>query len=172
MDTQINGSKKRLVSEVASWLASFLEAQLPESKIDIRGCSLRTLSRVTVNLGLTERLPLYSMWDFHVDLSAFLVGNKKTGLVIVQCTQGAIKHEDIGKLFVCARLVNPVLSILVSPKGPDKRLRCLLQEKERLDILDYGGDSPLALVTWEPTRKQPDWSTTIPNRGLFVKGRF
>ncbi len=129
------------------------------------------LRLVIPRLGLTAQYPDYAVWDIRVDLAAFIVGPGAPQLALVECKKNAATLADLGQLLGYSLVARPLLSLLVSPVGPSQVLANLLLAYGRYDILNYGENRSIAMVTWDYARGCPTIEETIPRGALSMKLR-
>jgi len=174
MPSTVKGANVRsaLVSGVSSWLCTWLHDELPRTRVHVHSDRTRTLRSAVVRLGLTAQFPLYPLWDFRMDLTAFIVGDRRSGVVLVDCAEKAVTFKDLGRLILYSRLANPLVSFLVCPKGPDDWLRHFILERKRFDVLEYGNGALLSILTWDLALGAPRFGDSIPSGDISVKARW
>jgi len=121
------------------------------------------LSRLITTLSLQNLFPQFSAWDIKVDVTA-VISNKEVGhMALVECKTTPLTLRDVGQLLGYSIVVNPILSVLVSPSPPTDPLITLLRDYGRLDVLQYGPNRRyIRIARWDKVRGEVLATSIIP----------
>lgn len=158
-----------LYPQVCRWLEERLASEFPRCRVVAKDTHRTSLRLVIPRLGLSAQLPEYPVWDFKVDVAAFIVSADDARVVFVECKKGMASLQDLSQLLGYSRVAMPFLSFLVSPNGPSDILRDLIVGFGRGDVLEYAPNQSIAILTWDVRRGRPNPQATIPIGGLTFK---
>jgi hypothetical protein len=125
------------------------------------------LSRLISDLGLQNLFPQFNAWDVKVDVTGIVSSQTKGYLALIECKIKQLTLRDVGQLLGYSRVVNPILSLLISPSSPTDPLITLLKDYGRLDVLEYGPNRRyIRLARWDNVKRE-----VIP-RSILPPGRL
>lgn len=117
--------------------------------------------------GLVTNLPPdWPSWDIYVDIVGFVLDNRVTKLVFVECKNIPITLSHLSQLIGYSRVALPEHAIIVSPYGLSPSLKSLLVTFRRTDVLQYEqerGKFPKSIVIarWDAQGQCLDASSII-----------
>jgi len=155
--------------EVINWLQRFLKGRFPKYLIDVRDTHKMPLNRFIERHQLAHYFDtrIWQTYEIRVDVTGFIVGEKRKGLALVECKLGSASLLDFCQLLGYSRVASPLLSFLISPQGISSGLNMLLVGYARDDLLEYyqmPGESPrkIVLAKWDSVAKQIEIASAIP----------
>lgn len=152
-----------LYEPVRFWLEKTLKGRYKRMQVRAFDSHKIKLSRLISDLGLQNLFPQFNAWDVKVDVTGIVSNKTKSYLALVECKTGNLTLRDVGQLLGYSIVVNPVLSILVSPSPPSDPLATLLKDYGRLDVLVYGPQKRyIKIAKWNITRKEIVPASVIP----------
>jgi hypothetical protein len=155
--------------EVMDWLQRFLRGRFPKYMIDIHDTHRIPLNRFIERHQLAHYFDtqVWQTYEIRVDVTGFIVGEKRKGLALVECKLGAATLLDFCQLLGYCRVASPLLSFLISPEVLSSGLNMLLMGYDRDDLLEYyriPGEPPrkIVLAKWDSLAKQIEIASAIP----------
>lgn len=155
--------------DVMNWLQRFLKGRFPKHQIDVRDTHRIPLNRFIERHQLAHYFDthIWQTYEIRVDVTGFIVGEKRKGLALVECKLAAASLLDFCQLLGYSRVASPLLSFLISPQGISSTLNTLLLEYARDDLLEYyraPGERPrkIVLAKWISVSKQIEIASAIP----------
>ncbi len=161
--------KDEMYPDVMNWLQRFLKGRFPKHQIDVRDTHRMPLGRFVRQHQLLRYFDtlIWQTYEIRVDITGFIVGEKRKGLALVECKLAPASLLDFCQLLGYSRVACPLLSLLISPQGISSAFNTLLLEYARDDLLDYYhdvGERPrkIVIAKWDPSAKQIDVASVIP----------
>jgi len=121
------------------------------------------LSKLINDLGLQRLFPQFNAWDVKVDVTGVISDEQKGYLALVECKVKRLTLRDVAQLLGYSTVVNPILSVLISPSSPTDPLTTLLKDYGRLDVLQYGpANRHIRIATWDSVKNEVVPSSVVP----------
>ncbi len=130
-------SEREMYPDVRRWLKDFLTSRFRKTDIDIRDLSRTPLSRFLRTYDKGTFSAEWVTWDIQVDVVGFVHHSERTSLAFVECKNTNLTLADLSQLLGYSRIARPLYSFLISPVGFSLTLVSLLQDYQRLDVLEY-----------------------------------
>lgn len=140
--------EKILYEPIRLWLEKYLKNKYSEAKVLCLNTSTFFLSRVLENKNLLREIPLAETFDVKVDITGILFWKKKVELVIVEVKKGKISIMGLAQSLGYSRIINPLESFLISPKGWSSKIDRLIRIYKRKDLLFYSEDRYIQIAKW------------------------
>jgi len=160
-------TEKEMYGVVCGWLTEFLKQKHRRAEIRVFDSSQTSLARLISDKGLSANLPPeWLSWDIYVDVVGFIITPKATSLAFVECKKTSLTLGHLSQLIGYSRVVLPLHSFLVSPRGASASLVSLLKTHRRIDVLEYqwfkdGTSRAITVAKWAEPTKRIDLGTTI-----------
>jgi len=159
-------SEKDLYPVISNWLSRLLKSRFGRSKIIVEDTSRIKLSRWLENKGINSRVRYGQFFDFKVDISAAIIGDKGVRLYLMECKTKPITIKDLSQILGYGRIVEPYRAVIISPSGVSKNLFRLIMVSGRTDVLRYNHtkktDSLIRICKWDIERNDVDFLASIP----------
>lgn len=175
----VYANEEEMYPSAANWLKSYLSQAAKGQQVRVLQSHRERLSRLIRSQldDIQQYLPPeWQSWDVQVDIVGFIVGKDKkmVKLAVVECKLTRVNLSHLSQLIGYARVVNPDWAFLLSPQGIHQRLRHLLTDFNRQDILAYGDSSSgslkqVIIARWLHREGTVDWSTVIPQGASAIR---
>lgn len=154
--------EQEMYPDVVKWLEDLLTNKFKGANIIVQETSKKILSRFLLEKGLHNQFPEYQTYEIEVDVTGIIQEQNVSHLAFVECKLGKITLRDISQLLGYSRVANPLLSIILSPKGLSNGINLLLSVHRRNDILRYSNDRFIHVATWVQSRQDIDMGSLFP----------
>ena len=152
-----------LYEPVRTWLERILKEHYRRMHVRVFDSHSARLSKLISDLGLQKLFPQFNAWDVKVDVTGVISDEQKGYLALVECKIKRLTLRDVGQLLGYSRVVNPILSLLVSPSSPTDPLITLLKDYGRLDVLEYGpANRYIRIARWDSVKNEVIPGSILP----------
>ena len=155
--------------DVASWLQELLIGRFHGATLEVRDTHASPLNEYIIRHGLQEYFESdqWQTYEIQVDLTAFVMSERRKGLVFVECKIVNITLLHISQLLGYSRVALPLSSYLISSKGIGGGVQSLITRYDRSDILEYQwvkGELPkrIIIAKWDNNLKNIDSNSVLP----------
>ncbi len=140
-----------------------LQSKFKDARVCVEDTSKKVLSKWLLEKGFHTSSPDYHTSEVDVDVTGVVVkSDKEARLGFIECKLGRINLRDFSQLLGYSKVVIPLYSIILSPKGISQSLNLLFNVARRNDILYYSADKHIFITKWLGRKKEIDFSTIIP----------
>ena len=155
--------KQDMREHVRIWLERILTEHYRHMKVQVFDSHKTKLYKLISNLGLQKFFPQFNSWDMKVDITVFTVNKDNAYIALSGLKLEHLALADVGEFLGYTRVVNPILSILISPEPPVDPLITLLKDYGRLDLLQYGPHlRHIRIGKWDFTRNEVIPGSILP----------
>jgi len=152
-----------LYEPVCTWLGRILREHYRRMHVRVFDSHSVKLSKLINDLGLQRLFPQFNAWDVKVDVTGVISDEQKGYLALVECKVKRLTLRDVAQLLGYSTVVNPILSVLISPSSPTDPLTTLLKDYGRLDVLQYGpANRHIRIATWDSVKNEVVPSSVVP----------
>jgi uncharacterized membrane protein (UPF0136 family) len=159
-------SEDELYEPVKNWLHKYLIENTKSKFVKTFNGANETMAKLLIREGLTDGIENALFFDIKIDIFAVIEIKKKRRLVIVECKKDTMGLVHLGQLIGYSQIINPWLSILLSPTGITSGLNNFIVNHKMDRLMRYGEDGKIIICTWEIAKNAPDVFKTIPKGGL------
>jgi len=156
-------SEKEMYPEVVSWLNVYLKHKYPRAMITSYDTSRENLCEFIRRYKLGKYFAEAETYVIKVDITGVIRYKEKCLLAFVECKMKPISLRDISQLIGYSKVVLPVFSIIVSPRGISSTVNKLINIYRRYDVLTYKNNHKLKIACWNKNTKDIDASTLLPH---------
>ena len=156
-------SEKEMYPDVIFWLNRYLKNKYPKSIVSSYDTSKEYLCDFIRRHQLNEFFPESQTYIIKVDVTGVIKYKEKCLLAFVECKLNSISLKDISQLIGYSKVVNPVLSLIISPSGISTPINMLINIYRRYDILSYKDNLNVKIAKWNYSTKDIDISTLLPH---------
>lgn len=156
-------SEKEMYPEVVSWLNTYLKHKYPRATIKSYDTSKENLCEFIRRHKLMQYFSEAETYVIKVDITGVIRYNEKCLLAFVECKTKPISLRDISQLIGYSKVVLPVFSIIVSPRGISSTVSKLIDVYRRYDVLTYKNNHKVRIACWSKNTKDIDVSTLLPH---------
>jgi len=156
-------NEKEMYPSVCLWFKKMLQSKFKNARIHVEDTSKKVLSKWLLEKGFHSYFSDYQTYEVEVDVTGVIMeSGKEAYLGFVECKLGKINLRDLSQLLGYSKVVLPLYSIILSPKGVSHSLNLLFNVARRNDILYYSLDRHIFITRWDERKKEIDFSTIIP----------
>ncbi len=153
---------------VERWLNTLLTHHFKKMKVRTFESRGAELFRLIDEFDLQKFFPEYKAWDFKSGVVGLVTSKAEAHLAIVDSVSARPTLDDVCALLAYAKVINPLLCMLVSPEPPVDALATLLKTYGRYDVLSYGGNlRHIRLARWHARRAEVTPGSIFPAGPLF-----
>ncbi|MEM2888043.1 MAG: hypothetical protein QXR42_01000 [Candidatus Bathyarchaeia archaeon] len=162
-------NEKEMYPDVCLWFRKMLQSKFNDARICVEDTSKKVLSKWLLEKGFHTYFPDYQTYEVRVEVTGVVVkSDKEAHLGFIECKLGRINLRDFSQLLGYSKVVLPLYSIILSPKGISQSLNLLFNVARRNDILYYSTDKHIFIIKWLERKKEIDFSTIIPNEASIL----
>jgi hypothetical protein len=154
--------EKDLYKPVIKWLKEYLKGKFKKAEIYVFDTHNQYLAEIIKRKKLTSYFPLYATYQLKVDIAGIILKNNISNLAIVECKTKPIALKDFAQILGYAKILNPILAIILSPYELSPPLFSLLSLYEREDILEYSSERKIIVATWDTLTNSVSLNKTFP----------
>jgi len=155
--------EKEMYHDVIIWLNSYLKNKYPKSIVNSYDTSNENLCNFIRRHRLNKFFPESQTYIIKVDVTGVIKYKEKCLLAFVECKLNSISLKDISQLIGYSKVVNPVLSLIISPSGISTPINMLINIYRRYDILYYKDNLKVKIAKWNYSTKDIDISSLLPH---------
>jgi hypothetical protein len=152
---------------VRDWWERFLKERYKRSQVSVSNTSRIVLYKFIQDHHLEAFFPDYLTYEVEVDVTGIMLTGDKAKLALVECKLAPIALRDVGQMLGYSKVVRPLYSLILSPRGLSDSLTRLLKSFQRFDVLDYGNGQRIRLATWSPQRQEVLSDSLLPPGEFF-----
>ena len=151
---------------VRNWWERFLKERHKRSQVSVYDTSKIVLYKFIQDYHLEAFFPDYLTYEVEVDITGVIITRDRAKLALVECKLMLLTLRDVGQILGYSKVIRPLYSLIISPRGLSDPLARLLKSFQRFDVLDYGNGQRIKLATWSPQRQE------IISESLLPPGEF
>jgi len=156
-------SEKEMYPDVIFWLNTYLQHKYPKATVKSYDTSRENLCEFIRRHKLSKYFSESETYVVKVDVTGVVIYKEKCFLAFVECKLDPISLKDVSQIIGYSKVVKPVLSLIVSPKGISPPVNSLINVYRRYDILIYQDDLKVRIAKWNKSTKDIDASTLLPH---------
>jgi len=157
-----NKNEKEMYPDVLEWFKQLLKDKFSKADITTDITAKLFLNKWLEKKSLNIYFPEYATYECKIDITGFVKTQNKKFLCLIECKTSPITLRDLSQLLGYSKVINPEISILLSPKYVSNSLRLLLKEYSRLEILNYNNNKNIYIGRWNKNRHSIDYESLIP----------
>jgi len=166
MATSMYKKEFQMYAPVRGWWERFLKERHKRSQVSVYDTSKIVLYRFIQEHQLEALFPDYLTYEVEVDITGIILTGDEAKLALVECKLMPITLRDVGQMLGYSKVVRPLYSLMLSPRGLSDSLIRLLKSFQRFDVLDYSSGQRIKLATWSSQRQE------ILSESLLPPGEF
>ena len=143
--------ENELYEPVKNWLFEFLSKSIkprPQLVKTFIGAN-ETMNKILLREDFSSEIEDLNFFDFKIDVFAVVKFKNRIRLVIIECKKNPIGLIHLGQLIGYSQIINPWISILLSPQGANSNLKRFITIHNHL--LRYGREGQISVCGWSIT---------------------
>lgn len=158
-------SRKReevLYGPIVKWFEDILRSKYKKYEIEVYDTHKEKLSKFLQRKGYHKYFSLFDTFEIQVDITAILRRKEEVGLAFIEVKSGYYNLKDVGQLLGYCHVAKPIIAIIISPYGPSKALKRLIQTYGRNEVLKYEENKYIKMVEWNERTQDIEYQSILP----------
>ncbi|HID93234.1 MAG TPA: hypothetical protein EYP60_03960 [bacterium (Candidatus Stahlbacteria)] len=154
--------EKELYKPVAFWLEQYLYGKFRNVEIQAFDSHEYYVSDVIAKKNLSAYFPQFSTYKVKIDVLGVVLYEKTGFLALIECKIKPITIMDLSQVIGYSKILNPILSVIISPQKWSNSIHCLIEIFKRQDVLEYAHGRKIVLSKWDINSNSVSYSETLP----------
>ena len=155
-----------LYEPIKDWMNDYLKRVFKTQNIKTYVGANEFISKILIRENYSKKITNSHFFNIKIDIFSVIVKNNKIKLVLIECKKDRLSLIHLSQLIGYSKIINPVCSILLSPKGLTTGLVNFLDGDSAHNLLNYDHNKKIIIARWIKSRNEVDIMNCVPKGSL------
>jgi len=151
---------------VKLWFKKYIKSKVKNAIVKVFDAHDYYVSHIIEKINAERYFPEYLAFKIKTDVLGVIIKDKKGYLGVIECKTKPITVMDLSQAIGYSRILQPALSLIVSPSGWSEAIHSLIEIYKREDVLNYHEKKKLIIATWDNTTASVLYERSLPKGHL------